>query len=143
MARAQAPERQEEVVFRARGRNFRVVMQPAYDEPTNFGIRRHAGYTIEFGSEAEYRTGDPEEIEYLRRLPTLNREFWEVGAEPFGVPDPEPVIDRIMTATIELDGAALESIENEERAGYQREAVMTAVRRARARVAQASGDESG
>ena len=136
MTRAQA--QLEEVLFRSRGRNFRAVMQAAYAEPTNFGIKQNKGRAIEFAPTGEYRTSDPEEIKHLRSLPTMNNEFWEVGKEPDALPDPEPVIERIMSAVVELDLATLDTIENEERAGYKREQVLSAVRSARRRVTDAT-----
>lgn len=135
MGRAQA--QQEEVLFRSRGRGFRAVMQASFDEPTNFGIKRHKGRVIEFAPSGEYRTSDPEEIAHLRGLGTLNLEFWEVGKEPDRIPSPEPVIDRILAATLELDLATLETIEHEERGGYGREQVLSAVRSARRQVTDA------
>lgn len=136
----------EEVLFRAKGVNFRAVMIPRqrWTAP-NGEVQVTDGKTLEFAPTGEFRTSDPAEIRHLRGLPTFNREFWEVGAEPHAAPSARPVFDKIADAAVALDVDALAELEVRERETHNREIVIDAIRSARSRVqgALAAAAEEG
>lgn len=125
---------QEEVHFRSKGVNFRAVIKPSRRKTTEFGMETIPGTAADFAPTGDYRTSDPEVVEYLRALPTFNVEFWEVGHEPGQAPSIEPVIDRIAAAIIELDDAALSQLDGEERSSFNRPEVLAMISSARRRV---------
>jgi hypothetical protein len=125
----------EEVTFRAKGVNFRAVMVPRHRWVAPNGEAQVTdGKTLEFAPSGEFRTSDPAEIRYLRGLPTFNREFWEVGAEPHAAPSPRPMFDKIAEASVALDVDALAQLEVLERETLNRPFVLDAIRSARDRV---------
>jgi hypothetical protein len=125
----------QEVTFRAKGVNFRAVMKPRqrWTAP-NGEVQVTDGRTLEFAPTGEFRTSDPAEIRHLRGLPTFNREFWEVGAEPHAAPSARPVFDKIADAAVALDADALAELEVRERETHNRVFVLDAIRSARERV---------
>jgi hypothetical protein len=132
----------EDVVFRSKGRGFRVVHigQRRWSE---MGMQQvSAGITYEFspGGDVEdpqagaFRTRDRRAVEYLRSLDSYGRDFYEVGNEPGRVPSSESTIEKIMSLALELDDAGLEELQETEQEGYQRQDVLVAVSKAREKV---------
>lgn len=126
-----------------RGSNFNVVRKARHRFVDASGEAVVTpGVHYDFAPTGHFVTDDLEVIEYLKRRPGFNLEFWELGEEPGGAPSAEPVLDRIMEARIEMDVEALDAIEHEERAGHGRPQVLQGVEAAR-RSIRKKADELG
>lgn len=114
-----------DVQFRSRSRRLRVVVQPQRPQFDQYGQQRAAapGIVAEF-HEGLYTTTDPTIVWSLMTRSSFNREFFRVGMEPDAVPDSQPVLDKLMKATIELDVGTIEEIQAAERDGDKRPDVL-------------------
>lgn len=134
----------EPVTFRSKGVEFRVVRVGRHKwTAPNGESQTTEGRDYQFAagpiglSELVVRNSDV--AAWLRARPSFNREFWEVGAEPFSAPDPEIILKQIQAALFEADDAALEELLTKELASHKRKVVLDAARHAR-RLIQGRGD---
>lgn len=125
---------EDEAVFRARGRGFRVVRVPErwwVEE----GMRQTSpAITFDFSPNGEFRTNDKRAVDYLQSLDSYRREFWLLGDEVDAVPSSEPVIAKIMALAIELDDDGIAELERQEQESYERADVLIACAQARRQV---------
>lgn len=123
-----------EAIYRSKGANFsavRIGRRRWMDQ----GEQQVSGRVVyDFAPNGEFRTRDKRAVEYLEKLPTLNLEFWRVGAEPGALPSSDAVLERITDLTIELDDKGLEEIQLEEQTTHQRPDVLKQVEIARRKV---------
>lgn len=118
------------VMFRSRGRGFRVVLDPK--RPAFDAHGAHVGDTpgavADFKPAGTYETRDPAVVDFLMARDSFNLEFFRVGMEPGRAPDSAPVMDKLMQATLDLDVKTIEEILEAERAdgGHKRGDVINA-----------------
>jgi hypothetical protein len=123
------------VTFKSKGKNQTIIRKGRHRFTDISGdVQVTTGVHYSFAPNGEFSTDDEEVVEFLKRKPEFDVLFWLEGAEPDRTPDAGPVVDRVIQAVIDLDVAALDEVEHEERAGYAREAVLVAVDRARRQI---------
>lgn len=123
------------VTFLSRGSNLRVVRKARIRYTDARGeLVVTEGVHCPFEPDGRFETDDQDVVDYLRGRPGYNSEFWEMGHDPHAAPDPQPVLDSIMDAMLELDDARLAKIEEDEQAGSKREVVLNTVAAARRKV---------
>ena len=133
------------VTFLSRGRNLRVIKKARIRYSDARGeIVVTEGVHYPFEPDGRFETDDAEVVEYLKGRPSFGSEFWEMGADPHQAPSPQPVLDTIMDAMLDLDDARLAEIERVELEGLKRALVLDSVQAARRKVqglAPADADE--
>lgn len=131
------------VTFKAEGKNFNIIRKSRNRWTDMSGdLQITPGVHYSFAPHGTFTTDDEEVVEFLKAKPEYKVLFWLEGDEPDRVPDAGPTIDRVIDAVFELDVATLDEIEHEERATYQREAVLVSVERARDKIASLQGGEA-
>jgi hypothetical protein len=134
LAAAEQTEEVAEHLFRARGKEFRVV-RVHRRQWTEDGMRMTSeGVSYDFSPTGDFRTTDPGAIAYLKSLDSFNRDFWLVGEEPGAAPSSEVIDKQIMSALARLDDEALVALEHEESEQHKREDVLRRIRQAREQV---------
>jgi hypothetical protein len=119
----------------SKGKNHRIVMKGRLRGSDARGqLIVTPGFHIPFEPDGRFETDDLVVQAFLERRPAFGVEFWELGNDPHAAPDPQPVIDTIMDAMVELDDDRLADIEATEAAGLRREVVLNTVRAARRKV---------
>jgi hypothetical protein len=119
----------------SKGKNHRIVMRGRLRGSDSRGqLIVTPGFHIPFEPDGRFETDDLVVQAFLERRPAFGVEFWELGSDPHAAPDPQPVIDTIMDAMVELDDDRLAGIEASEAAGLRREVVLNTVRAARRKV---------
>jgi hypothetical protein len=119
----------------SKGTNHRIVMRGRLRGQSARGeLIVTPGFHIPFEPDGRFETDDLVVQAFLERRPAFGVEFWELGSDPHAAPDPQPVIDTIMDAMVELDDDRLAGIEATEAAGLRREVVLNTVRAARRKV---------
>lgn len=122
-------------VFIARGRNLRVIRKSRIRYTDARGqLVVTEGIHYPFEPDGRFETDDADVVEYLQSRPSFGSEFWEMGHDPAAAPDPQPVLDTIMSAAIDLDDAQLAEVERVELETLKRDVVLNSVRAARRRV---------
>jgi hypothetical protein len=135
------------VTFRSRGANQNVIRKgrarsvgPTGEAVVTRGVHYAFAPAMDGERGGVFTTDDEDVVEFLKARPGFGVEYWVVGEEPNDVPSAGPTLDRILEATIELDVEVLDSIEHEERKGWNRAAVLGAVAAARRRIERSQAE---
>jgi hypothetical protein len=129
----------EPVTFRSKGAMLRVVRVPATRWTTLNGEAQHAGgISYDFGpGRGDFIALNADVADWLRTRPAFNLEFWEVGNEPHSAPDPSVILDKVLTALMELDLDKLDELLLLEQASHKRKVVLDQIQAAKRKVAGA------
>ena len=142
MSDADGPEDEleEPAVFRSKSSELNVIVRGRRRRVGDDGEQTFTvGQSCSFAPNGEFRTRSRRIAEFLRRRPTYNSVFFEVGREPGRAPDPEIVLERIMECLLTLDDAGLEEIQRAEEQTHRRELVLSQVKAARTKIAAMAG----
>jgi hypothetical protein len=123
------------IVFLSKGKNH-VLLKKGRVRFTNARgeLVVTEGVQYDFSPDGRFETDDQEVADYIQSRPNFGVEVYQMGFDPAAAPDPQPVLDTILEATIELDDARLAALEAEEQAGLKRDLVLKTVAAARRRV---------
>ncbi len=117
------------VTFRSIDLNYRIVLTADWDEPTNFGVKQHAGKHVQFNF-GSFSTDDLELIQLLRENEQCRTSeapagwFWEVGNEPGRAkPEAEDRLAVITAAAIKGDAETVKAELRAEFATHSRDVV--------------------
>jgi hypothetical protein len=123
-------------MFTSRRRLLRLVVVPAFSTTDGRGQQQHTpGKVIEFRN-GQYETGDPEELEFLRRHERCGDPFdgfWETER---AAPDPAEVVEQIIGLTVSLEAEPIQRALELEQGGWNRPVVVKACEMALAKIAE-------